>query len=374
MNQLREVLELDYPRLIEILQTPLEVGKPVILPDFFIDHFVVADTLEGMVEGLENLAKQGGGNLLGTTQFIRRGGNAANLAAALFSLGIDSCLVATTDEYGASLLRALIDPDFDLSHIHTDGRLSSTVSIELEYGGRQVNLMVSDSGSAADFTFSELTEPDLQAIRKSSLVALLNMNHNKDPATLADELFEYVKDESKATTFLDMGDPSSNPSIVEPIAGRVLSADKIDILSVNENEVLWLAWALAGRDLSWRTNTSRPSSWIKAAKYLSKETSIRVDLHTPDFAATIVEDISVVQPAFQAKPKISCGAGDAWNSGSIYGTLAEMSARDRLILSNAVAAFYIASPKAIHPSISEVISFLLGKPLLKDIDEKLLRA
>ncbi|NHJ13265.1 MAG: carbohydrate kinase family protein [Candidatus Thorarchaeota archaeon] len=368
------MLELDYSRLIAALTKTPVVAKPVIMPDFFVDHFVVADTLDGFLDGIQKLATQGGGNLLGTTQFIRRGGNAANLASALFSLGIDSCLIATTDEYGASLLRALMNPNYDLSHIHTDGRLSSTVSIEVKHKGRQVNLMVSDSGSAADFSFSNLTEQDLQAIGESSLVALLNMNHNKDPATLAQDLFNYTKESSKATTFMDMGDPSGNPDIIEPITRKALSDGKVDILSVNENEALWFAWALGGRDAYWRTKISEPAIWIEAAKYLSEETGVRVDLHTPAFSASILKDMAFLQPAFESKPTISCGAGDAWNSGNIYGTLLGMQHQDRLVLSNAVASLYIGSPRAIHPSISELIQFLTEKPEMKDIDEKLLRA
>jgi sugar/nucleoside kinase (ribokinase family) len=368
------VSELDYSRLIATLRKPPVVAKPVIMPDFFVDHFVIAETFDGFLEGIQRLAAQGGGNLLGTTQFIRRGGNAANLAAALFSLGINSCLIATTDEYGASLLRALMHPTYDLSHIHTNGQLSSTVSIEVEHKGRQVNLMVSDSGSAANFSFSDLTEQDLQAIREGSLVALLNMNHNKDPAALAQDLFNYTKESSRAKTFMDMGDPSGNPDIIEPITRKALSDGKVDILSVNENEALWFAWALGGRDAYWRTKISEPAVWIEAAKYLSEETGVRVDLHTPTFSASILEEAVFLQPAFEAKTRISCGAGDAWNSGNIYGTLLDMKHEDRLVMSNAVACLYITSPRAIHPSITELIQFLTEKPEMKDIDEKLLRA
>ncbi len=74
---------------------------------------------------------------MGSEQFIRRGGNCVNTASALFALGLDSKMIVTTDEYGASLLKALAPHGLDLNHIHTDGQLSSTVSIETEFeGGR----------------------------------------------------------------------------------------------------------------------------------------------------------------------------------------------------------------------------------------------
>ena len=116
---------------------------------------------------MKEVAKQGGGNIVGSTQFIRHGGNAVNTAAALHTLGLDPQVIVTTDEYGASILKSLVNPGLDLSLVHTDGRMSSTVSIEAEYQGRRVNLMLSDSGSLAEFKFSDLTENDLVAIRDS---------------------------------------------------------------------------------------------------------------------------------------------------------------------------------------------------------------
>ena len=37
-----EAMELEYARLIKALENPIDVGRPVILPDFYIDHFVIA--------------------------------------------------------------------------------------------------------------------------------------------------------------------------------------------------------------------------------------------------------------------------------------------------------------------------------------------
>ena len=177
--------ELNTSQLISALSTSHDVPYPVLLPDFFVDHFVLVPTLDEFIENLKALAKQGGGNLLGNEQFIRRGGNSVNTVSALLSLEIDAKLIATTDEYGKSLLKALAPDGLDLTHVHIDGRLSSTVSIETAFEGRKVNLMVSDSGSASSFKFSDLTPKDLELIKNSGLVALVNLNHNKDGALLS---------------------------------------------------------------------------------------------------------------------------------------------------------------------------------------------
>jgi sugar/nucleoside kinase (ribokinase family) len=359
------VTELDTSRLISILSNPPKVPYPVILPDFFVDHFVLVSTFDEFVENLKNLAKQGGGNFLDNEQFIRRGGNCVNTAAALLNLGLDSKMIITTDEYGASLLKALAPPNLDLSHVHTDGQLSSTVSIETEFEGRKVNLMVSDSGSASSFKFSDLTSSDIQLLKGSGLVALVNLNHNKHGAELARDLFKMVKESTNAITFMDIGDPSNNPDLIEPLLTKALRSGTIDVLGLNENEVSWLAWGLSDYDDYWRNITNKPEEWIEGAKLISKETGIRIILHTSHFSASICDDDVITVPTFQVDTKIALGSGDAFNAGLIYGLLMNLEYEDQLIFANAVAALYVSSPTAKPPTKDSVMQFLRSKPTLQ---------
>ncbi|MHA1577403.1 MAG: hypothetical protein ACTSU3_08585, partial [Candidatus Thorarchaeota archaeon] len=111
-------------------------------------------------------------------------------------MGIDPCLIVTTDKQGEILLRSLAPMGMNLEHVHVDGKLSSTVSLEMDYNGRRVNLMISDSGSASSFSFNDLSEDDLTSIRESSLVALVNLNHNLNAVELAQDLFRFVRENS----------------------------------------------------------------------------------------------------------------------------------------------------------------------------------
>ena len=344
---------------------------PVVLPDFFVDHFVLVPTFEEFIDDLRKLARQGGGNLMGSEQFIRRGGNCVNTASALFALGIDSKLIVTTDEYGKSLLEALAPSGLDLSHIHTDGKLSSTASIETEFDGRKVNLMVSDSGSASDFKFSDLTPADIQLIESSGIVALVNLNHNMHGAELAYDLFKKVKESTHAITFMDIGDPSNNSDLVEPLLKKAISSGNLDILGLNENEIGWLSWALTGQE-HWLNIVNNPDDWVKGAKLISQETGVRVVLHTPLFAASITDASVVSVHTFQVEPKITCGSGDAFNAGLIYGLLLDLEHIDQLILANAVAALYISSHDSNHPSRNAVIRFLKTNPAVSSSGKKLL--
>ena len=364
--------ELDTTHLISILSNPPKVPYPVILPDFFVDHFVLVPTFGQFIEDLTKLAKQGGGNILGSKQFIRRGGNCVNTASALFTLGLDSKLIVTTDEYGASLLKALVPPGLDLSHVHTDGHLSSTVSIETEFEGRNVNLMVSDSGSASSFSFSDLTPNDIQLVKESGLVALVNLNHNKHGADLAYDLFKMIKESTDSITFMDIGDPSSNPHFIEPLLKKAIRSGTIDVLGLNENEIGWLAWALTGHDEKWRNIVNQPEEWINGAKLISEETGVRVVLHTPHFAASISGEDVVSTPAFQVEPKIACGSGDAFNAGLIYGLLLDLQYIDQLVLANAVAALYISSSESNPPTRNDILQFLKSKPTMSSSGKKLL--
>lgn len=364
--------ELDYTRLISILQRPPKVNYPVVLPDFFVDHFVIFQTLDDLIDGLKRLAQQGGGNLLKNQQFIRRGGNAVNTASALLSLGLQPKLIATTDEYGASLLKTLVDPRLDFSHVHTDGRLSSTVSIETEYAGRKVNLMVSDSGSASEFEYSNLSQYDIDVIKDSGIVALVNLNHNRKGAELAHDLFQMIKESSKAVTFMDMGDPSGNPKIVGQLVEDVIKTGLVDIVGLNENEVGWISQSLSNKE-RWKHLSKTPELWLEGALLITNETGIQVDLHTPHYSATIKGDELTSVPAFDVESHVVCGAGDAWNAGDIYGILLDLSPLDRLTLANAIASLYVSSASATHPQIADIVGFLKSNPILSRDGTKLLK-
>ena len=359
-------------RLISKLSSPRAVRPPVVLPDFFVDHFVKVESLEEFIQGLKDLASQGGGNLLGSSQFIRRGGNAVNTASALLSLGLDPRVIVTTDQYGLSLLKALADPRLDLSHVHTDGRLSTTVSIETKHKDRDVNLMISDSGSASRFGFSDLTNHDLEVIRESSLVALVNLNHNRIGGELAKDLFDFVRSSANATTFIDIGDPSNNPSLLDTLLSDVVKHGLVDIMSVNENEVLWIADSIDSHHEAWRDQFDRPEKWLEAARFVSSELAIRLALHTPLFSAIIDGSETIGVPSFVIESQVACGAGDVWNAGLIYSILQEFADADCLLFANAVASLYVSSPKAKPPTIDDVLQFLISQPPVSDRGNKLL--
>jgi hypothetical protein len=232
--------------------------------------------------------------------------------------------------------------------------------------------MVSDSGSAADFSYSDLSDADLRCIRDSSLVALLCLNHNRAAADLASDLFEMVRQESSALTFMDMGDPSGNPGIVKPLVNNVIREGLVDIVSMNENEARWFLVALEDSTSDWSQLSGKPELWLRAAERVSAETGVRVDLHTPHFSASVKGSHSVAVPTFSEASRVVCGAGDSWNAGDILGTLMNVEVEDRLVLANAVAAKYVSSPDARHPTREEVMTYLRSSPSISYQGKRLL--
>lgn len=359
--------------LLQVMKNPPPLKQAAILPDFFLDHFLIAGSFEDFINGLRTMAEQGGGNLMGTTQFVRRGGNSVNTASALHTLGVTPRLIVTTDAYGKRLLESLLDPGLSLENVHENGSLSSTVSIEVEYEGRRVNLMASDSGSAAHFAFDDLTEADLQAISDCGLVALENLNHNSEATNLARDLFEYVRSKGDAITFMDTGDPSNDPDKIIQLAKEVVSQGYVDVLSLNENESAWFAWAISGKDNKWRDTVKEPQRWLSTAQFIATEMNVQIDLHTPHFSASIRGDNVVSVPSFAVDSKILCGAGDAWSAGDIFGLLSNLETKERLMLANAVAALYVSIGTANHPSRKDVMDFLKRKPAVSAEGTKLLK-
>jgi len=363
-----------HTNLISILKKETEFPQVTVLPDFFLDHFVIVEDLENLLNSIRRIAKQGGGNILGNTQFLRKGGNAMNTSSALLRLDVPAVPIVTTDAYGHRLLESLVESSMDLSHIHTDGSLSATVSLEGDYEGRKANVMISDSGSAKRFRYGDLTESDLEAIRESKMVVLVNLNHNSTAIELTENLFEFVRSESDALTYLDIGDPSGRPDMVADLVDRILPSNLIDVLGVNENEVAWLFRALRGASSDWQEIVETPERWLESAQILSKKMNCQIDLHTPFFSSSIRSSETVSVPSFKITERTLCGAGDAWNAGNIYGLLNNLDSLDRLTIANAVAAIYVSSQDATHPSLNQVISFLESNPDVSVHGTKLLKS
>jgi len=334
--------------------------KVVVMPDFFIDRFV---TYQGnhkqLSAALAKVAERRGGNIHGVKQIESRGGNAANTAAALASLGAQVLPIITTDAFGLHLLKFhLASLGVDLSHVRTNGRIALTTALELASDKERVNIMMGDLGSLPSFGPKDLTNKDFKLLQAADYVCVFNWAATARSGTeLAGRVFQYVREKGKAKTYYDSGDPTPNKENIPKLLKKVLRTPLVDVLSVNENEAFQLAYRIDGKVKRLRTKIDHFELAKECARILAKCTSARVDLHTAAFAGSFTRLHEVVVPTFAVRALRSTGAGDAWNAGNIYGDALKLPDSCRLTLANAVAAYYISSSTAEHPTIPRLVDF-----------------
>jgi len=335
-----------------ILQSvPRTTRRPtvVLLPDFFLDVIVGVDRqLTRFSSDLKQVAYRGGGNIPWMSHSIRRGGNATNTAFALAALGARPELILRTDRLGAALLRFFrAGRRIGLSHVKIDGRLASTVSMELPRGRDRVNVMLSDSGSVKDFGPKSLTRSDLSLMRRADCVAVLNWAQNLRGTDLAVHVFRNAKRSRRTRTLLDLSDPSARRPHMRGLVSAVFRKGLIDIVSLNENEARAIA------------RTIRPTfqgSPVKASGMIHEETGVRIDLHTARYSATFRDGAAVVVPCLSVRPRTVTGAGDAWNAATIFADSCGLTPADSLLFANAAAAHYVTVGE--HATMKDVSRLL----------------
>lgn len=326
----------------------------VTLPDFFLDHFVPLPGWDRVIPSWRDVHERGGGNVLTPGQHFQPGGNAANTALALARLGVRAHLVTRTSAFGKAYLdQTLGRQGVDLRHARADGQLSVTTALEF-HESRPANVMLSDSGSVAQFGPESLDANDHTLIEAADLVLIANWSQNRRGTPLVEAVTSLAR-KAGTMTMLDTGDPSARLADVPEILARLIALDDLDVFAMNENELR----LLAGRALA------AGEEEVAAARALHAGRPGHVlDLHTARFAATFGPDGEAVVPTFRVEPLRVTGAGDAWNAGNILGHLVRLDPADRLLLANAVAGLYVSGKEGIAPTLGDVIGSLDAEPSL----------
>jgi len=331
----------------------------VVMPDFLIDRLATyPGEVEQFSQMIAEVASRSGGDIHEVKQIELRGGNAANTAAALATLGAKVYPIIKTSPLGLHMLKFYLEPfGVDLSHVKADGEIALTTAFELTHRGEKVNIMMGDQGSLPNFGPKDLIEDDFQLLREADYVCVFHWAALTQGTELAENVFRYVKKKGKAKTYYDTGDPSPNKDDIPKLVKKVLVGKIVDIFGVNENEAFMYASQLNPKVKRLRKKLEHHELAKKCAQILAKHISARIDLHTSAFAGSFTKENEVVVPAFKVPALWSTGAGDAWNAGNIFGDALGLPGSCRLTLANAVAAYYISSPTAEHPTLSRLIEF-----------------
>ncbi len=333
-------------RLLRLERKELPAFHVVMLPDFFVDHFVYFDSVEKTCQDVHTIAARGGGNRPGITQRIQQGGNAANTVLGLARLGMSTHLICQTNPFGLHLLQYFLGKNsVDISGVHTDGNLAMTTA--LEFQKPQANIMIGDSGSVATFTYDQLNDHDRELIASANLVGVTNWNLNRFGTDLACKVFDQAK-KQKVRTFFDSGDPSPRVQDIPQLMEKVLMNPHLDLFGLNENELRYYS------EIPCKTQTEM----ISAVESLKKKIPARVDFHTSLFSASVQDAVTVVPTISLSFLHRSTGAGDVWNAANIFADLLRFRDDERLLFANIVAGQYISSPETLPPNLDMIINFI----------------
>jgi sugar/nucleoside kinase (ribokinase family) len=341
-------------------QKPKEC-KAVVMPDFFLDRLVSLDWDANEFSGLvAEVAKRKGGSIDGISQTDLCGGNAINVASALAHLGIEVAPVICTSEFGLRQIKYHFqNTPINFSHIKTSGKPSITTALEFRSENGKTNVMLRDLGSLADFGPANIAESDYELIENADYVCLFNWAGTVRFGTeLAQAVFERAKRSGRSKTYYDTADPTPKNKEVPALMNKVLKTDKVDILSVNENEAIIYASMLDSDLEEKKGHLGFTESAMEAARVLARHLPARIDLHTTAFSATLKGKREVVVPAFKVKALRATGAGDAWCAGNILGDHNGLSDECRLMLANAVSAYYLQDVDGQHPTKEKLSVFL----------------
>lgn len=352
---------MDYQETCASVIKKLEHGEVrvdlVTMPDSFLDHSLTyKQTATALAQRIVAVAAKGGGEIPDAPQRLEIGGNAAICSIALSRLGATVHPIMKTNELGLLVLKHYYKGlRVDTSHVKTDGNLAPTLILELGQGKRVTNVMVGDSSSVSEFGFDELSTEDLNLLTHVDTVCVFNWLYNRKGTELAEGVFKYCKQNSKARTFFDPADPWPRRAELPELAKRVLQTDTVDSLGINENEAILIARVF---DKTMKLRRGPPSLPLKAGRIIATATNAEVLIHTAAYSATITRDHLAIAPTFKVPVRRGTGAGDSWNAGILLAESLELKEEEKLLFANAVAARYISQQNRDYASLSDIVRFL----------------
>jgi ribokinase len=344
----------------KFLKSQLEEVGIVVMPDFFLDRLVsLGCNLKTFSRIVKDVVKRKGGSIDGIEQTELRGGNAINTSSALAALDVKVIPIVCTSKLGLQLIKFYLKSrNADFSHIKIVKKPSITTAMEFKTENGKANVMFRDVGTLADFGPHNLNNEDFEAIENANYVCVFNWAGTRRFGTkLAETVFHRVKIMGKGKTYYDTADPNPNKEKIPELVKNVLTSKLVDILSVNENEAICYASRLSDKVEELKGSLKFDELAKESARILASHLSARIDLHTTSFSATFTKKGETVIPSFQVPVLRATGAGDAWNAGNILGDAHGLSDGCRLLLANAVAAYYISTINGMHPTRKELIKF-----------------
>lgn len=306
-----------------------------VMHDFFVDRLVHSRSVSELLGVAGSKASLGGGSVHGIVQEDVRGGNAVNLANALARLGARVLLITHSDAGHSKLLRDAFEG------LRAEVRVKDLVpGLTLALEGK-VNVMLSDSGGAGRFPPSLLTDGDWEALRRSKVVCSVNWAANRNGTKLLLALRRRLG--RRQVLFFNPSDARDRFEEYRGLISMLARRRVVDWVSLNEYEAESTARALGER-----------AGPRRACLEIARKLSVRADVHTERMVYTSRGEGLLSRKTRHVKPKRLTGAGDVWDSASIFGFLSGMDDGKRLEFANAAARLYVGADEPRPPSLGEV--------------------
>ncbi len=340
--------------------------KPiVIMYDFFLDRIIKVGSPNSFISSFLEKSKFGGGSMRGFSSYDIMGGNAVNVAYCLASLGAKIILFTMADEIGKSILKNSFSKfdENDVKLCIVEGKHGLTTSFELLsddiISSKNVftksNIMISDVRENANLGPKDLfkSKNDLEILNNSAAIMILNWATNFKGSDLVKTT---ITNSPNSFHFLDPADIESRKDEFILLLKEI--SNKLDILSINENECNTLLKKLRCNSDLFLTNNYNKDTVKKSTKLLSSRLNIAIDLHTRIGSCwSDGKDTIFSHSVENILPKRLTGAGDSWDAADILGHLVNLPHSTRLKFANLYSSYYISKEDRDPATLEEIKEF-----------------
>ena len=323
-------------------------------------HYTRLETISGFAQRLAAAAGKST-NVELVSLMTKLGGNGPIMANALASLGLPVTYLGVlgypnlhpvfTDFAKQAVVHSIAEPGYTDAVEFTDGKIM--------LGKHQSLREMNWENILARFGKEKFTA-SVQAARFVGFV-------NWTMLTLMSGIWEAILQDvcpqltgPKRTLFIDLADPEKRTSADILHALKLVAAFQQHfevLLGLNEKEACELAGHLK-LDCSDRT----PEGLSKLATQIREQVPVAtVVVHPVSFAvAASAAGVSHVAGPFTAKPMITTGAGDHFNSGFCLGKLLGLDDSASLLCGKATSGFYVRTAKS--PTLNDLVEFMRNWP------------
>ncbi len=292
-------------------------------------------------------------------QAIKLGGNGPIMANAMCALGTP---VTYCGMVGFPYVHPVFSELEERARVLSFSEAAFTDAIEFDDG----KLIVGKHANVSEANYDTITDRIGEVIWRTAwqsarFVAMVNWTMLPYMTALWKRILEqpdYYAGARK-TVFFDLADPEkrTNSDIKEALETISQFADHHDvILGLNEKEGEHVARVL---DVFVPSESkSHEQHMMDTASAIRQKLNVQICVvHPTQFAAAADENgTAVASGPYTAKPKISTGAGDHFNSGFCFGRLLGLDIAQSLQCGVGVSGFYVR--QAHSPSRAELIDFL----------------